>query len=355
MSISLRTGGIERQYVRLANQMVSLGHQVDFLLCKKDGPFLEMLDSKIRVFDFGTEVPRKSIPGLAAYLKEHRPEGILGGHDAVNIAVVEAVRRAKVPTRSVFCAHNTMSVRYGREQRDFRSRLRGMAVKMAARRAGRVGAVSSQSADDLAAWANIPRKYIAVPYVPIVSSQLILDSKRPPQHPWLVAKTGPVAITVGRQTELKQLDILIRAIKELPEAVRLINFGEGPEQESLKSLVKEMGLSERVSFPGVTANPAAEMAAADLVVLSSRMEGLPAVLIEGLAAGVPIVSTDCTSGPREILEEGKWGRLVPVGDQHALAKAIEESLKDPIRPTPESWSRFTVEESTNRYLDLLLG
>lgn len=355
MSISLRTGGVERQYVRLANQMAAMGHDVDLLLCVKDGPFLDLLSPKIRIVEFKTEVPRKSIPGIADYLRAEQPEGLLGGHDAINIAVVEAKRRAKVKSRAVFCAHSTMSLRYGREHRDLRSRLRGYAVKVSARRADCVGAVSGQSADDLARWARVDRAKIKVPYLPIVSKELHEQAAKPPSHKWLLQKDEPTIITVGRLIDLKQLDLLMAAFVPLKDRARLINFGEGPELERLLGVRHDLGLDDRVDFPGLTSNPVAEMAAADMMVLSSRMEGLPSILIEGLAVGVPMVSSDCTSGPREILEGGKWGRLFPVGDQQALTAAMQDTLDRPIKPLPESCIRFTAEESTRRYLEMITG
>ena len=123
----------------------------------------------------------------------------------------------------------------------------------------------------------------------------------------------------------------------------------------LEALIKKLGLEEDVSLPGFVMNPYAYMARASLFVLSSRWEGLPTVLIEALCCGTPVVSTDCPSGPREILRGGKYGPLVPVGDANALARAIETTLDgDTPRPPSESWQPYELEIVVNQYIRLLL-
>jgi glycosyltransferase involved in cell wall biosynthesis len=124
----------------------------------------------------------------------------------------------------------------------------------------------------------------------------------------------------------------------------------------LEALIEELGLEQDVSLPGFVANPYAYMARASLFVLSSRWEGLPTVLIEALCCGTPVVSTDCPSGPREILRGGQYGRLVPVGDADGLARAIETAL-DIKAPSPpaESWLPYDLKNIVNQYINLLVG
>ena len=133
-------------------------------------------------------------------------------------------------------------------------------------------------------------------------------------------------------------------------------LGEGPERESLEALISELGLEKDVARPGWVANPYPWMANAGVYVLSSRWEGLPSVLIEALYCGVPIVATDCLSGPREILDGGEHGLLVPVGDVDALARGIGSALDGEVPgPAPASWHPYEQEFVVGRYLDVLVG
>jgi glycosyltransferase involved in cell wall biosynthesis len=132
-------------------------------------------------------------------------------------------------------------------------------------------------------------------------------------------------------------------------------LGDGSERDTLEALVSDLGLEQDVRMPGFAGNPYAYMRRADVFVLSSRWEGLPTVLIEAMACGAPLVSTDCPSGAREILEDGKWGLLVPISDPEAMAQAIVQVLDVPHPPPVESWQRFTYEVVGDQYLRLLLG
>jgi glycosyltransferase involved in cell wall biosynthesis len=135
----------------------------------------------------------------------------------------------------------------------------------------------------------------------------------------------------------------------------LLILGEGAERPALEALVTQLGLDDAVSMPGFVENPYAYMARAALFVLSSRWEGLPTVMIEALCCGLPLVATDCPSGPREILRDGEYGQLVPVGNAPALAQAMLTALTgNGPRPVAASWQRFALEPVVNQYIDLLL-
>jgi glycosyltransferase involved in cell wall biosynthesis len=134
-------------------------------------------------------------------------------------------------------------------------------------------------------------------------------------------------------------------------------LGDGEDRPELQTLVQELGLEEAVALPGFVDNPYKFMKRADVFVLSSKWEGLPTVLIEALACGCPVVSTDCPSGPAEILEGGRWGPLVPVGDAGSLAKAILQVLERPLNREllQKRGLEFTVERAVQQYLELLVG
>jgi len=166
----------------------------------------------------------------------------------------------------------------------------------------------------------------------VVSDDLDALASEPIEHPWLVPGPPPVVLAAGRLTAQKDFPTLLRAFARLvPERdLRLMILGEGPDRAALEAEIEALGLGDRVALLGFQANPFSYMARARLFVLSSAWEGLPGVLIQAMACGTPVVSTDCPSGPREVLEGGRLGPLVPVGDAEALARAIMQTLDAPL-------------------------
>jgi glycosyltransferase involved in cell wall biosynthesis len=219
-------------------------------------------------------------------------------------------------------------------------------------------AVSGGVADDLAQLIKIPRERIQVIYNPIVTPELFDKSKALLVHPWFKSGEPPVLLAVGRLTVQKAFDVLIRAFAQVRKdhQVRLLILGEGEERTALETMIREYDMEEDISMPGFILNPYPYMAHAAAFVLSSRWEGLPTVLVEAMALGAPIISTDCPSGPREILLDGKYGQLVPVDDPFALAAAIVKSLQtNELRPPQESWKAFELECVVDQYIHILLG
>ena len=164
---------------------------------------------------------------------------------------------------------------------------------------------------------------------------------------------------MGNLIRIKDFATLIRAFARLraTRPARLVILGEGPEHGSLEQLARQLGVAPDVDLPGFTINPYAFMARADVFALASRVEGLSNAIIEALACGCPVVSTDCPNGPAEVLEHGRYGRLVPVGDEAALTEAIAATLQ--ASPDRDKLRRraadFSVERATERYLQLLEG
>jgi glycosyltransferase involved in cell wall biosynthesis len=191
---------------------------------------------------------------------------------------------------------------------------------------------------------------------PVVTPELFRQVREPVDHPWFAAGMPPVVLAVGRLTWEKDFPTLIRAFAAVRRQrdARLLILGEGPERDALAALVAQLGLERDVQLPGWARNPHAFMARAGVFVLSSVSEGLPTVLIEALAAAVPVVATDCVSGPREILQDGRLGPLVPPGDPDALATAIHRQLAEP-RPAEaqDGWHSFSIDVATEGYLRLL--
>ena len=200
--------------------------------------------------------------------------------------------------------------------------------------ADRIVAISDGVADSLVEDLGVPREKIERIYNPATRPEIEALAGENPDHSWLSEPSSPVFLSVGRLDQVKDFTTLLRAFHRVSKSrpARLIILGEGPQRKQLEGFITRNGLAEKVSLPGWVPNPYAYMSRASVFVVSSKYEGLSLVLIEALACGCPVVSTDCPSGPAEILCSGEFGPLVPVGDDAALAAAMEHLLDNP----PES-------------------
>jgi glycosyltransferase involved in cell wall biosynthesis len=223
-------------------------------------------------------------------------------------------------------------------------------------KAGGIHAVSQGVAESVAMRLRIPIERIHVVYNPVVSDALLEQANLEEHYPWWPDNACPMIVAAGRLTTQKDFHTLIRAFYVVRKKIdaTLVIMGEGELRPELERLISEHGLQGKVLLPGFVRNPLFVMKKADLFVLSSAWEGLPNVLIQAMACGVPVVSTSCPSGPVEILEHGKWGRLVPVGDVKFLAQAIIDTLTERVHPDVSSRaSFFCVDDAVNGYLKLL--
>ena len=353
---SLRGGGAERVMVNLARGFVERGLQVDLVLARAEGPYLSQVPKEVRVVDLGAQRVLHSLPGLVRYLREERPQAMLSALNHANIVAIWAKLLARVKTRLVVSERTTLS-RSTENASSIRVKFIPFLVKAFYPYADVVVAVSRGVAEDLIARIGLTAEKIKVIYNPVVTPELFTKAEEPLDHPWFRPGEPPVILGVGRLTKPKDFPTLIRAFalvrKERP--ARLMILGEGEERPNLEALVRELGLEEDVALPGFVENPYKYMKRAAVFVLSSRWEGLPTVLIEAMALGTPVVATDCPSGPAEILEGGKWGRLVAVGNETSLARAIILALSKPVN-AGELRSRaqlFSVDGVVQLYLDLL--
>jgi len=351
---SLRGGGAERVMVMLANEFASRGYEVDLVLARAEGPYLSNVAENVRVVDLGASRVLTSLPRLVRYLRRERPYAMLSALNHANVTAILAKWIARVSTRIVVSERNNVSLSTQSAQ--------GMMPRIVFRLMGwtyphadGIVAVSSGVADDLAPAIGIARERITVIYNPVMP--VCEDhTETSYAHPWFAPGSPPVILGVGRLTEQKDFFSLIRAFAKvrIQYNCRLMILGEGELREELEDLVKSLGLDSDVALPGFVENPYFYMSRAAVFVLSSQWEGLANVLIEALACGCPVVSTDCPSGPSEVLENGKWGRLVPVGNVDALAEAVLATLTEDTHPDVVSRARdFCVEQAATRYLDVL--
>lgn len=349
---SLNGGGAERVMVLLANGIAERGYSVDLVTLCSEGTYRGEVSPDVNVVDLSARRMLTSIFPLFRYLRKSRPFALISALDYANIIAVCAQWMSLVDSRIIVTEHNTLSISCANADRGL-GRLVPFLVRHFYKRAHGILAVSSGVADDLARVLDIDRKKIRLAYNPVVTGEMIARSYEAVEHSWLSDGQQPFVLAVGRLTGAKDFPTLIRAFKKLRDTddVRLVILGEGAQRDQLEKLVAELGLETVVVLPGFSDNPYAWMRKSALFVLSSAWEGFGNVLVEAMACGVPVVSTNCPSGPAEILENGKWGRLVPVGDADALAKAMHESLADIEPPDVVTRSRrFDVTNAVDEYL-----
>lgn len=340
--------------VRVARGLRDLGHDVEMVVCSDTGPFGAELGAEVPVVNLKSLHMRRSIGPIVHYLRARRPRTVLVTLDHMILTVLIARAISRVPVRVVAREANHFSAR---KPQGIKARLLSKAFLAALRRADDVIAVSEGVSTDLRIYGKVARDKLHTIYNPVVDEELERKAKLDVSHPFLGDGVSPVILAAGRLIEQKDFPTLLRALRELREtqAARLIILGEGPERQKLEKLVGELGLAGAVSLPGFVENPFGFMRRASAFVLSSAWEGLPGVLVQAMACGCPVVSTDCRSGPDEILDNGRFGELVPVGDSSALAAAIVRTLKAP--PDSEVLraraNEFSVERSLARYEELL--
>jgi len=352
---SLRGGGAERVIVGLANAFADAGHKVDLVLVRAEGPYIDQVAENVRVVDLGASRVALSLPMLVQYLRRERPAAMLSALGHANVIAVVARNMARVPLRLVVSEHSTVSVAE-KSAKSVPARVVKVMRKLAYSYADVVVAVSQGVADDLVDSTGVPRDRVHVIYNPVVTPTLVEMCQQSIDDPWFGPSSPPVILGAGRLTLAKDFENLIRAFAQVrsKRACRLMILGEGELRQELEKLASDLGVRSDLAMPGFVVNPYAYMKRASVFVLSSRWEGLPSVLIEALACGCSVVSTDCPSGPAEILEGGRWGRLVPPGDPDALASEILAALIE--TPSDDFDIRsYTAGVSAERYIALLLG
>lgn len=354
----LTPGGTERMMVNLINEFAECGQAVDLVLLNAVGSFLSQVHPDVRIVNLDKKRALRGIPALARYLRQERPAALLSALTHINLAAILAGLLARQPTRVVISERSTIS----REIAETKSRAMTVApllIPCLYRRADRIIAVSRSGADDLAKTAHIARERITVINNPVVTRRIRQLATCELSHAWFETGEPPVILGVGRLSAEKDFATLIRAfaIARTRTPARLVILGEGPERTTLQGLIRDLNLNDSVDLPGFTDNPYRYMARAAALVLSSRWEGSPNVLVEAMSLGIPVAATDCPSGPSEILEGGRLGPLVPVGDTAQLADAIAGLLAEPrdTQALRERAAEYGAERARDRYLEVLLG
>lgn len=353
---TVKGGGAERVMVTLANAFAERGYAVDLVLASAIGPYLSEVSPAVNVVDLKRARVITSLPGLVRYLRRRKPTALLSAMGHANLVALLANKISGGNTRVLVSERNDTSLE-ANQNKGFRSLIIRALNSYLYRSADAVHAVSHGVAVASARELRLPLERIQVVYNPVVTQQILEMSRANIDLPWLINDGRKLIVAAGRLTKQKDFATLIRAfaLVQSKTNAHLVIMGEGELRSDLEQLVVENSLQEAVLLPGFVENPFAVMNQADLFVLSSAWEGLPNVLIQAMACGTPVVSTDCPSGPAEILEKGQWGRLVPVSDVEALAKAMLATLTETEPPDVASRAAyFSVKRAADEYLRLLL-
>jgi len=352
----LRGGGAERMRIRLARDWLAQGIAVEFILMRQQGELLPLLPEGATLHSLGIARYRDAVGPLVTHLRRTRPDVLLAAMWPLTVVAILAARLARFPLRVVVSDHNALSKAYADRGRVHRLMLGASMGAVYPFADGRI-AVSKGVATDLSRLSGLAEKTFSVIYNPAgedTAASEVSGSSRP--H--CLAPHARVILSVGTLKAQKDHALLIDAFARLPrdENLQLCILGEGDQRPALEAQVRSLDLEGRVLLPGFAPDPAPYYEAADLFVLSSRYEGFGNVIVEALAHGVPVVSTDCPAGPSEILGDGQWGRLVPVGDPEALALAMRQSLatahdRDSLRVRAQDFAPRIVAQ---RYLQLML-
>jgi glycosyltransferase involved in cell wall biosynthesis len=368
----LSGGGAQRRTVTLANAFAERGHRVDLVLVKEQGPLRPQVSPRVNVLElsrFGapglsTRTPRRvgmllAAPALVRYLRSERPAVMLSAASHMHLAALLAHRLAGVETRLVLRASNHLSRESLGETRE--RRFAPWLARRSYARADVTIAVSESVARDMHRAAGIPLEKITTIHNPVVTAELLERAEAPLEHPWFGAGQPPVVLGVGRLVAQKDFPTLLRAFARVraERPARLLLLGEikkAKRYRALQELIAELGVADDVRLEGFVSNPLPYMKRSAVFALSSAWEGLPGALIEAMACGCPVVSTDCPGGSAEILQQGALGPLVPVGDDAALADAILALMDEPTDPErlKARAAEFSLDASVDRYLEVLL-
>lgn len=354
-----RGGGAQRRLSWLAPALAAAGFEVDLVTAAgtaRPGAGVRAVALQVTAADWpwigdrrGLWVPL-ALPALARYLDEVRPEVLLSTSLPANLTALAAARRSRHRPCTIITLNLHMRARLASLGR--LGRLLARAVRRSFQRADAIIAISEGVADDARSFLGAAAPPVFTVYNPIDAATVAELACAPPTIP--LPEQRPLLVACGKLQPQKDFDTLLRAFalfrRRTPAS--LVILGEGPARRHLERLVRQLELSADVRLPGFVDNPFAIMAAADLFVLSSRFEGLSNVLLEALACGCRIVATDCPSGPRELLADGRYGLLVPPGDPAALAEAMSAALAEPhdARAARRRAAAFSVADAVAGYV-----
>lgn len=328
------------------------------MLAKREGDYLSQVPSNVNLVDIKASKLAFSTNLLGSYLRETKPDVLISANERVNIVALMARKLYRPKTRVIISVHTNNTEQIANRDASFYKKIVLKIARLVYKWADQVVAVSEGVARDAIKIFKLSPDNVTVIYNPIVTSEINDKMKMQVDHPWFNRPGGPVIIGVGRLVAQKDFFTLVDSFVEVKKAspdAKLIILGEGEKRKALENKISALGLKNDVSLPGFVENPYSYLHNASVFVLSSAWEGFGNVLVEAMATGTPVVSTDCPSGPSEILDKGRYGPLVPPGDAEKLAHSIIAVLNKPPEPAllKRRASNFTVGNAVNEYIELI--
>ncbi|WP_246403739.1 glycosyltransferase [Halomonas stenophila] len=351
----LRGGGVEHIRLVLAKEFARRGHRVEFVLLQARGELLAKAEALFSVHDLACERIRYLPLALARYLRHQRPDALIAAMWPLTVIAPVARLLSGHSCTLIVSEHAILSAQYAGWGSIHRFLLRS-STAIGYRLADACIGVSRGVADDMQKLSLQPAGLFTVVHNPM-RSQRCPSTRQLAEAEALWGQGGPRILTVGSLKPVKNHALLLHAFSRLVNhaSARLMLLGQGQQEASLRALASELGVAGRVVFVGFQPDPTPFYHTADLFVLSSDHEGFGNVIVEALSCGTPIVSTACPSGPAEILNNGEYGFLVPVGDDAALADAMAASLQGE-HPRERLIARagcFSPSVAADKYLELL--
>ena len=317
----LTGGGAERVVLALAGHSLAQGRAVDLVMLRQEGELLPLVPPGITLVDLGRPRVRHALFALRHYVQDAKPDILMVSLWPLTAAVILACLGLRDRPRIILCDHNDLGAQYGRGRL---SRLiLWLTIRLTYSRADALIGVSRGVADGMARLAGRPYEQVTAIANPVPALPQPDVDEAAVQNLWGEAP-GPRFLSVGKFKAQKNHRLLLDAFAKVrrERGGTLAIVGNGPMLEATRGYAASLGLAGAVRFPGFTLDPGLWYASADVFILSSDHEGLGNVLIEAMQFGLPLVSTNCPSGPAEILGDNEWGQLVPVGDADALAEAM---------------------------------
>jgi len=352
----LEDGGAENVMLQLGASFQARGHAVDLVVGVPGGPLEFKIPAGVRVVDLAAPRTVRALPALIRYLRRERPRALLSTLEHSNILATWAGALSRTGTRVVLREARVMLP--AAQRHGWRTAVLHLAMRGFYRAASAIVAVSRSVAESLRDDLGIPPERIHTIYNPVVTAELPRLAAAPLDDPWFAPGAPPVVLGVGRLVAQKDFPTLLRAFATVraQRPARLVILGEGADRGALDALTRQLGIDADVRMPGFERNPFRYMQRATVFALSSVLEGLPGVLIQAMACGCRVISTDSPGGSREILEDGALAPLVPVGDDQALARGILGLLDDAAAsPGRKNYplARFSEDATVNQYLQVL--
>ncbi len=347
-------GGAENAIVRLLNHWAEVGRDVRLIVNQDTGPLKDKLSKDVSVTALGVKSTFANIPRLILHLRKDRPWVFMTALLSPNVAGLLAARLSGLNLPVVSLVRNQTTPEL-QTMPSWRSSLIRPMLRVAYRRADAIGCVATPVSEDLVQLFDLNRSKVHETFNPIILPDPESLNTRPDYFP----ETGPVILAIGRLVPQKDYQTVLKAFAKYRASAEghLVVLGDGPLQEDMKALAAELGVSEHVTWAGFQPAPHAALAHADLFILLSLFEGFPNVIGEALACGNRIVATDAPGGTADILENGTYGHLVPVGGHEEAAAAMAQALSEPLQRERQinRAKEFSIEAIAERYVDLCKG